>query len=284
VSVEPASFITTYFRVCDGVRVRYADTRADSDTTVLMLAPWPESLWAFRRIWDRVTPLGRIVALDMPGFGHSDQQRPELIAPDAMGEFLAHLIDEWGLGAPHIVGPDVGTAAGLFLAAKAPERVTSLTIGGGAVRFPVEAGGALEQIIEAPSLDAIRGLDARTNISVATESAAPSDSEPEVHEDYVSAYDLGRFAESARFVRHYPEQNQVLRDLLPKITTPVQIVAGRDDDLVPWPNNQYLDDVLPNSEIHSLDAGHFAWEQAAEDYGRLVVDWVSGGYRRVARG
>jgi putative transposase len=26
-------------------------------------------------------------------------------------------------------------------------------------------------------------------------------SEPEVHEDYVSAYDLGRFAESARFVR-----------------------------------------------------------------------------------
>ena len=47
-SVEPASPITTYFRVCDGVRVRYVDTKADSDTIVLMLAPWPESLWAFR--------------------------------------------------------------------------------------------------------------------------------------------------------------------------------------------------------------------------------------------
>jgi len=89
VSAEPAAPITTYFRVCDGVRVRYADTRADSDTVVLRLAPWPETLWAFRRIWDRVTPLGRVLALDMPGFGHSDQQRPELIAPDAMGEFLA---------------------------------------------------------------------------------------------------------------------------------------------------------------------------------------------------
>jgi hypothetical protein len=53
---------------------------------------------------------------------------------------------------------------------------------------------------------------------------------------------------------------------------------------VPWSNNQYLDDVLPNSEIHPLDAGHFAWEQAAEEYGRLVVDWVGGGYRRVAAG
>jgi pimeloyl-ACP methyl ester carboxylesterase len=82
-------------------------------------------------------------------------------------------------------------------------------------------------------------------------------------------------------VRHYPEQNPVLRDLLPTITTPTQIVAGSDDDLVPWSNNEYLHDLLSNSEIHPLDAGHFAWEQAADDYGVLVSDWVSGGYRRV---
>ena len=194
------------------------------------------------------------------------------------------MIDEWGLGAPHLVGPDVGTAAALFLAARSPERVTSLTIGGGAVRFPIDAGGALKEIIEAPSLDIVRGLDARTNIGYAVEQAAASDSEPDVHEDYVSAYDLGRFAESARFVRHYPEQNPVLGDLLPAITTPTQIVAGRDDALVPWSNNQYLHDLLPISEIHPLDAGHFAWEQRPEEYGGLVVDWISGRYRGVAAG
>jgi pimeloyl-ACP methyl ester carboxylesterase len=277
------SLISTYFRVCDGVRVRFADTRADADSTVLLLSPWPESLWAFRRIWGRVAGVGRVVAIDLPGFGHSDG-RPELIAPDASGAFLARLIEEWGLGAPHVVGPDVGTAAALVLAARAPERVTSLTVGGGAVRFPIEAGGALKDLIEAPSLDLVRGLDARTNIGSAVQAAAASDREPEVHEDYVSAYDLGRFAESARFARHYPEQNPVLGELLATITTPTQIVAGRDDELVPWSNNQYLDDLLPNSELHPLEAGHFAWEQAAQEYGRLVVDWVSGGYRRVAAG
>jgi pimeloyl-ACP methyl ester carboxylesterase len=275
--------ISTYFRVCDGVRVRVADSKADSDVTVLLLSPWPESLWAFRRIWDRVAAVGRVVAIDLPGFGHSDG-RPDLIGPDTSGAFLARLIDEWGLGAPHVVGPDVGTASALFLAAKAPERVTSLTVGGGAVRYPIEAGGALKSIIEAPSLDVVRGLDARTNVGAAVEAVAPSVTEPEVHEDYVSAYDLGRFAESARFVRHYPQQNPVLRELLPLITVPTQIVAGRDDELVPWSNNEYLHDLLPNSEIHSLDAGHFAWEQAAEEYGRLVADWVSGGYRRVRDG
>jgi pimeloyl-ACP methyl ester carboxylesterase len=279
-SIEAVSPITTYFRVCDGVRVRFADNKADSDTTVLLLSPWPESLWAFRRIWHRVSAIGRAVAIDLPGFGHSDG-RTDLIAPEASGVFLSRLIDEWGLGAPHIVGPDIGTAAALFLAAKAPERVTSLTIGGGAVRFPIEASGALKDIIEAPSLDVVRGLDARTNIGYAVEPGASSESEPEVHEDYVSAYDLGRFAESARFVRLYPEQSPMLRGLLATITTPTQIVAGRNDDLVPWSNNQYLHELLPKSEIHPLDAGHFAWEEAAEEYGRLVVDWVSGGYRRV---
>ena len=112
---EPASTISTYFRVCDGVRVRFADTKAPSDVTVLLLAPWPESLWAFRRIWNSVAAVARVVAVDLPGFGHSDG-RPELIAPDSSGVFLARLIDEWDLGAPHVVDPDIGTAAALFLA------------------------------------------------------------------------------------------------------------------------------------------------------------------------
>jgi pimeloyl-ACP methyl ester carboxylesterase len=279
--MSTAAAIPTYFRVCDGVRIRYADTGADSATTMLLLAPWPESLFAFRRIWDPLSRAGRIVAIDLPGFGHSDG-RPELIAPDAAGAFLARLIDEWGLGAPHIVGPDVGTAAALFLAARTPERVASLTIGGGAVRVPLDTGGALQQTIEAPDLDAIRGLDARTNIGAAVESVAPSNTEPEVHEDYVSAYDLGRFAESARFVRHYPEQNTTLAGLIPGITTPAQVVAGNKDDLVPWSNNEYLADLLPNCDVHPLDAGHFAWEEAADEYASLIVDWVTGGSDRAA--
>src|ERR1700720_3906145 len=137
------SSLSPLFRVCDGVRIRYADNKADSSAvSVLMLSPWPESLWAFRRIWDRVSGAARVIAIDLPGFGHSDG-RPELIAPDAMGTFLARLIGGWGPGAPPGVGPGVGTAAALFLAATDPDRFTSLAIGGGAVRAPIDAGGAL---------------------------------------------------------------------------------------------------------------------------------------------
>src|SRR5256884_2895021 len=151
-SAEAGSPITTYFRVCDGLRVRFADTRADSNITVLLLAPWPESLWAFRRIWDRVSAVGRVVAIDMPGFGHSDG-RPELIAPEASGAFLARLIDEWGLGAPHIVGPVVGTAAALFLAARPAEGVASLAIRGRWRPLPIGAEWPLEDRLHAPPLE-----------------------------------------------------------------------------------------------------------------------------------
>ena len=43
--------------------------------------------------------------------------------------------------------------------------------------------------------------------------------------------------------------------------------------MVLWSNNEYLADLLPNSEVHPLDAGHFAWEQASDEYGRLIVEW-----------
>jgi pimeloyl-ACP methyl ester carboxylesterase len=44
---------------------------------------------------------------------------------------------------------------------------------------------------------------------------------------------------------------------------------------------RYLAELLPNSEIHPLNAGHFAWEQASDEYGRLIVECVTGGFQRL---
>jgi hypothetical protein len=35
---------------------------------------------------------------------------------------------------------------------------------------------------------------------------------------------------------------------------------------------------LPNSRLDVLDTGHFVWEEAADQYASLIVEWVSGGY------
>ncbi|MFI5999347.1 alpha/beta fold hydrolase [Streptomyces sp. NPDC051366] len=74
-------------RTVDGLAIRHVDTGEQPGPTLLMTSPWPESLLAFRRIWPRLAPLGRLVAVDLPGFGHS-QGAPSSSPPSAMGEFL----------------------------------------------------------------------------------------------------------------------------------------------------------------------------------------------------
>ena len=39
---------------------------------------------------------------------------------------------------------------------------------------------------------------------------------------------------------------------------------------------------MPNRVAHPLDAGHFAWEEAAGEYGRLVSEWIAGGRGRAS--
>src|SRR5262249_5233785 len=113
------------FRTIDGLQIRYADSGGSHDSVVVLTSPWPESLYACAPYGAQLSAHARLFAVDLPGFGASER-RPDLLSPRAMGEFLATLIAEADLGAPHIVGPDVGTSAALFATAAHPERIASV--------------------------------------------------------------------------------------------------------------------------------------------------------------
>jgi pimeloyl-ACP methyl ester carboxylesterase len=263
----------------DGLTIRYADSGTAEDPVILLTSPWPESLFAFRRVWPLLAPAGRLVAVDLPGFGHSDG-RADVLNPSAMGDFLGHFITELDLGAPHIVAPDVGASAALFLAARQPGAVRSLVVGGGGAAVPLDVTGALADIIGAPGIEAFQGPDIRATVGAAVEPAAPHDEEPDVWEDYVSGYDNGRFAESTRYVRSYPDQLPLLRDLLPSISVPVHVFASAEDPLVPVSNGRYLSERIPGSEFTIIPASHFAWEEIPVQFAAIVTDLV----RRVEAG
>jgi len=138
--------MNTHQRKADGLMVRYADSERGGEETVLLLNPWPESLFAWETIWSRLAETARLVAIDLPGFGQSEG-RADLLSPRAMGMFLLRLIDEWGLGHPHVVGPDVGTGAVLFAASEVVDRLPSAVVGSGGASVPLEVTGALKEII-----------------------------------------------------------------------------------------------------------------------------------------
>jgi pimeloyl-ACP methyl ester carboxylesterase len=74
-------------------------------------------------------------------------------------------------------------------------------------------------------------------------------------------------------VQSYPTELEALRAALPQVQTPVQIISGRRDAVVPPINAEYLHERLPDSELHLIDATHFIWEDAADEYAALVNTW-----------
>jgi pimeloyl-ACP methyl ester carboxylesterase len=272
-------------RTIDGLRIRYADSGGSDGPVVLLTSPWPESLYAFAPIWNELAGHARLFAIDLPGFGASER-RADLLSPSAMGAFLVRLIAEAELGTPHILAPDVGTAAALFAAAAHPDRITSVIVGTGGAAVPLQLGEPLNSWVLDPDVDKYRRMDPRMIVNAAVDGISGGVPDT-IRADYLASYDGDRFAESMRYVRAYPEELPALATLLPQITTPVTIINGRHDRVVPLANAEFLDERLPNSRMVIIDAGHFVWEEAPAEYASSILDSLFGeppGMARSTRG
>jgi pimeloyl-ACP methyl ester carboxylesterase len=275
-SISHTAAIQPQVRMVDGLSIRYADSGGDQESVILLTSPWPESIYAFAPMWATLAQHARLFAVDLPGFGASER-RDDLLSPRAMGGFLTGLIAEASLGRPHIVAPDVGTSAALFAAAAHPERVASVIVGSGGAAVPLDLGEPLRSRVLAPDLEEYRTIDPRVSVGASVDRVAGGVAD-DSRADYLDSYDGDRYVESMRYVRTYPEELPVLAELLPQITTPVTIIQGRDDHIVPLSNAEFLVERLPNSQLRIIDAGHFAWEEAPADYAAIILDSI-GRYR-----
>ncbi len=271
---SPTTTITPQFRTLDGLRIRYADSGGTQERVLLLTSPWPESLYAFASLWDALSAHARLFAIDLPGFGASER-RDDLLSPRAMGAFLARATDEADLGRPHILAPDIGTSAALFAAAAHPERFATVTVGTGGAAVPLQLGEPLRSWVLDPDLDTYRGIDPQVIVDAAVSTIAGGIAD-EVHADYRASYAGDRFVESMRYARRYPEELPALAERLPQIATPVTIINGLHDRVVPLANAEFLDARLPNSRLVVIDAGHFVWEEAPAEYASAVLDSIRG--------
>jgi pimeloyl-ACP methyl ester carboxylesterase len=261
--------------VVDGLRIRIARSGRADGIPMLFTSPWPESLYSFWRILPHFVHAHPVVAVDLPGFGLSEG-RPDVMSPEAMGAFLVKLAQHLNLDRLHAVGPDVGTPAFLFAAASHPQLFESLVLGGGAMRVDL-AGGRLRDLIASPqgAFAAVDGAEAVADYLRQAKDTTP----PAVIEDFRAASAGRRFEDAVQFVRGYNTDLPLIKPSLTQIQTPVLVLAGRNDPIVPPANNQWLADKLPRSRLALLDAGHRAWAEASEAYAGEIMAWVGGGYR-----
>ena len=146
---KPISIDGVEFIEVDGFNIRFQRNKVGGGIPVVLASPWPESLYAYQRIWPILGAEASLTAFDIPGFGQSEG-RPQLMSPRAMGDFIPKILAALGLDRVHAIGPDVGTSALLFAANAHSDLFESLVVGSGATDAALTAG-ALKDFINAPS-------------------------------------------------------------------------------------------------------------------------------------
>ena len=109
----------------DGLTLHYVS--AGRGPAVVLLHGLGGFAESWRRTVEALAPRHTVIALDLPGFGHSAKPRAHYslgFFANALGGFL----DGLGLGSASLVGHSMGGAVALAVAARAPGRIASLTL------------------------------------------------------------------------------------------------------------------------------------------------------------
>jgi pimeloyl-ACP methyl ester carboxylesterase len=262
----------------DGLQIRFARSGRTDGIPVFLTSPRPESIYAFRDVLFEIGKLNPLIAIDLPGYGRSEGRR-SVMSPEGMGAFILSAAEHFDIKRMHAIGPDVGTPALLFAATRRPAVFESLVVGSGATSPELAAGGFKDLIASSPG--ALADADGGQMAAGFVLENAKRKTPPAVLEDYRLSSAGRRFEDATNFVRAYTRDLPRLKELLPSIATPVLIIAGRHDPIVPPPNGQLLADHIPHSRYILLEGGHLIWEDAPEEYSANIVSWLTSGYRSV---
>jgi pimeloyl-ACP methyl ester carboxylesterase len=108
----------------NGTALHYVSAGA-SGSPVLLVHGFPETWWAFREVIPLLAAGHRVFAVDLRGFGDSDNQ-PGDYGSAAAAEDLHQLIAHLGVGPVHLVGQDISGATIFRLATTHPRDVRSV--------------------------------------------------------------------------------------------------------------------------------------------------------------
>jgi pimeloyl-ACP methyl ester carboxylesterase len=266
----------TQFTIVDGLKIRFAKNSGDHAETLVLLSPLPESILAFTPIWKRLSVVCNLLAIDLPGYGHS-QGRADLYSVRAMSEFLVQILEHFDLTKTHVLGPDIGCPISLFTAALYPDRIKSLIICGGASVYPLQVDHFLKDIIEATDLEPYKKVSPTDAINGSLSELKHYHLPDEIRADYISSYADGRLFEAFQILRSFEKDLELLQVWLDKLPVAVQIIWGRHDPIALVENAFILNRRLPNSKLKIMDTGHYAWEDGWEEFAAIIEEWLEKG-------
>ena len=267
----------------DGVSIFYREAGQPEAPTILLLHGLPSSSRMFQSLLERLSDDYHLVAPDYPGFGHSDWPEPRKFAYtfDRIASVMEKFTEALGLAHYTLYMQDYGGPVGYRMALAHPERIEALIVQNAVAHN--EGLGASWKTRRAFWADraANEGALRENLLSLATTKARHIGSDPKI-----GLYDPDLWTDEFAFLSA-PGQAQIQSDLFYDYRTNVEaypswqawMQKAKPRLLVVWGKHdpsfdigepeRYREDV-PNAEVHTLDAGHFALDTKGDEIAELV--------------
>jgi len=227
----------------------------------------------------------RVIAMDLPGFGHSPMPR-ERISISGYARLLDRLLDELGVDAPALVGNSMGGLIAAELAIAFPQRAERLVLVSAAGISTTGHPGALRVL---PALSRLQTVLAGTGAWVASKSemlarrARAREALLSVVTRHPGRLPAALAAEQLRGAGK-PGFIQALgavldydvRARLPEIACPTLIVWGERDRLIPVGDAAVFARLIPDSrEVIFADTGHMAMLERPAAFNALLEQFLA---------
>jgi pimeloyl-ACP methyl ester carboxylesterase len=253
--------------------------RAGSGPPLLLLHGLLGGAFCWRLNLDALSRQHTVLAVDLPGLGACDAPRELDCSMQAQAQRVLSLLAQLKLENVDVVGSSWGGAIAMLVAAKS-HRVRSLVLaapvnpwsdfGAGRIRFlKGRLGGALLRIAWPVSRPLHR-------IAVERMYGDPRRIPPGTLEGYSSlAMRPGKVLSVLNALRNWENDVNALSKAIPRITVPSLLIWGTRDGAVDLRSAEQLRRALPASELKLIEgAGHLPFEEAPDEFNRVVLDFV----------
>jgi pimeloyl-ACP methyl ester carboxylesterase len=270
-----------------GLNIFYREAGPANAPTVLLLHGFPSS----SRMWELLLPLladkYHLIAPDYPGFGNSSAPAPYSFTYtfDNIADVMNELTTKLGITNYVLFMQDYGGPVGFRLALSHPERVRAIIVQNAAAS---EQG--LSPLWEARRrywADPARELDNLkanfTSFEATRQRHIGSSPHPDRYDpdawvdEYAFLTRPGQsdiqatlFLDYRTNVASYPLWQKWLREVQP----PTLVVWGKYDPSFTVAGANAYSDNVPGAEVHILEAGHFALDEATDEIASLVRNFL----------
>lgn len=286
----PATHATLTYHVeaIDGVDVFYREAGPRDAPTLLLLHGFPASSRQFDTLIPLLADRWHVVAPDYPGFGRSAAPPPAQFSYtfDHIADIVDGLTTKLGLQRYTLYMNDYGGPVGFRLAVRHPERVTAMIVqnavahedGLGPLWAARKAFWADRAAHEAKVISAFTSLEVARDRHVG-KSPRPERYDPSTWTDEIAhlaqpgqrEIQADLFYDYRTNVASYPAWQAWLRAHQP----PLLVVWGKyDPSFETAEATAYLRDV-PEAEVHILNAGHFALDEAVDEIAMLTRGFLA---------